>query len=134
MKEDETALRHEAEDAIAWQEEIGGNSRADRLGKGVLALLDELDALRHANASLIPGAMLTATEIACLRVERDARAIDLKHAYAESEALREENARLRPVVEAADGWMDPNGCWDDRKLIDAIYGYRKGLAAGGREG
>lgn len=37
----------------------------------VFELEDEIARLKSANGSLIPGAMLTATEIECLRVERD---------------------------------------------------------------
>lgn len=47
----------------------------------------EIERMRHANASLVPGAMVTATEIECLRVERD--------------AARAERDLMLPVVDAA---------------------------------
>jgi hypothetical protein len=62
----------------------------------------EIDRLRHANASLVPGAMLTATELECLRVEL--------------EAARAEIERLRS---AAERWSDAREDWQQRQTFSS---------------
>ena len=60
-------------------EDAAHRSRCD-----LLDAQTEVDRLKHANASLIPGGMMVATEIECLRVERDnamAIARVLAHSY-----------------------------------------------------
>lgn len=80
----------------------------------------EIDRLQHANASLIPGAMLTTTEIACLRVERDGSRADVLRltetaraacenwmsACKQRDEAKAEIGRMRPVVKAAEEWTD----------------------------
>lgn len=86
----------------------------------IASLREDLKRAKAANASLIPGAMLTATDLACLTVERDA-------AHVRIEEL-ERKAKCH-VVEANDLWHDlrnANLAIDElrralRKALDMVY-------------
>lgn len=86
----------------------------ERLRREVYEAIVGLTRAEIANSSLVPGAMLTVSEIACLTVERD--------------AARKEVERMRPVVEAAE-WIRRGArgggyaiatslAYEDRRLFD----------------
>lgn len=76
-----------------------------------------------ANSSLIPGAMLTVTEIACLTAERD----DLRAQVAK---LTEERDEMRAVVEAIDACVDDDArtdftyCDEWKLVVSTVNAYR----------
>lgn len=96
--------------------------------RDVADLLAEVRALNAANASLVPGAMLTAVEIECLRVERDAARAEVarltesadRDAQEHSNTIDQRDAREEQIAEAAqilgceDEWSN---CHDHGKCL-----------------